>query len=212
MSCCQCQGIETFFSDKMAARELKRYRKKGPSKTTRMLIEALTTEGVDGKTLLDIGGGVGAIQHELMTSGVSKVTNVDASEAYIQAASEEAQRRGLADRVTYHHGDFVDLAAQMEKADLVTLDRVICCYDDMETLVGLSADRARWLYALVYPRDRWLMKSARPVANLFFRIRGNPFRIFVHPTEAVDARVRSRGLHPHVYRKTFLWQVVVYVR
>lgn len=80
MNCCQCEGIEAFFDDKTAARELKRYRKKGADKTTRILIEALQTEDVSGKTLLDIGGGIGAIQHELMSSGAATVTNVDASQ------------------------------------------------------------------------------------------------------------------------------------
>ena len=65
----QCQGMETFFDNKTAVGDLKAYRKKGPSKTTRMLIDALKAQGVEDMTLLDIGGGVGAIQHELLNSG-----------------------------------------------------------------------------------------------------------------------------------------------
>ena len=95
MKCCQCQGIESQFNAKQAAKELKDYRRRGPRKSTRMLIEALGAEGIKGMTLLDIGGGVGAIQHELLSAGVSSATDVEASLAYMETAKEEAQRRGM---------------------------------------------------------------------------------------------------------------------
>lgn len=212
MNCCQCQGIEAVFDPKHAAKELENYRTKGPAKTTRMLIDALKARGIKGMTLLDIGGGVGAIQHGLLRAGVTDATDVDASPAYLRAAQEEAERQGFADRVTYHAGDFVDLAREIEPADIVTLDRVICCYHDMEALVGLSSARARRLYGLVFPRDEWWVRMAGPIANLFFRLRRNPFRVFLHPTEAVEAVLRSNGLERRFCRKTFVWQVMVYQR
>ena len=107
MNCCQCCGIDKVFSAKVAAKELKAYRKNGPHKATSVLIDALKAEGAEGMTLLDIGGGVGAIQHELLKDGVTTATNVDASSAYSEAAKQEADRLGLSDRVTYHFGDFV---------------------------------------------------------------------------------------------------------
>ena len=91
---------------------------------------------------------MGAVQHELINAGVQQVTSVEASSAYLNAAKEEAQRRRLADHVSYYHGNFADLASDIAPADIVTLDRVICCYHDMEKLVGLSAARAR---KLVWP-------------------------------------------------------------
>ena len=63
MGCCQCQGIENMFDKKAAKRQLKRYLKKGPSKTTSMLLNAIHKEGVHGLNFLDIGGGIGAIQY-----------------------------------------------------------------------------------------------------------------------------------------------------
>ncbi len=210
MSCCQCQGIEELFNDQLVERELASYRTNGPSKTTRWMIEALKKEGVQGLSLLDIGGGVGAIQHELLESGVQNATDVDASQAYLRAAQTEAQRRGTAGRVDYHHGNFVDLASQVGPADIVTLDRVICCYPDMEKMVSLSAGRARKFYGLVYPRDAWWLKIGFAVMNFIFRLRKNPFRIFPHSTRAVEALVQSNGLKRRFYRKTFVWQVIVY--
>ena len=212
MYCSQCQGIEEMFSQEYVRREVRRYRRKGPGKTTRMLMEAIEKEGVEGLSLLDIGGGVGAIQHELIEAGVQKVTSVDASAAYLNAAREEAKRRGQADRVTYHQGNFADLADEIAPADIVTLDRVICCYPDMEQLVGLSAKRAQNLYGLVYPRDSWWIKTGLRIGNLFLRWRGSSYRAYVHSSQSVEALISSMGLKRRSYRKTLVWQVVVYTR
>ena len=212
MNCCQIQGIEEQFSREYVNQELAHYRAKGPAKTTRMLVEALKKESVSGLTLLDIGGGVGAVQHALLGAGADHATNVDASTAYLDAARDEAQQRGYAERVSYHHGNFVDLAGDIAPADIVTLDRVICCYPDMQKLVGLSVARARKLYGLVYPRDTWWVKVGLALGNLFFRLRRNPFRTFSHPTEAVEAIVTRSGLQRRFYRQTLIWKVVVYAR
>lgn len=210
MTCSQCQGIEREFNRKHAVEQLNHYRKKGASATTRQLIAALTTGDVDGLTLLDIGGGVGAIQLALLEAGVSRAVDVDASPAYLEVARQEAQRQGLIERVNYYQGNFVDLAPTISPADIVTLDRVICCYDDMLALVNLSVQRARRLYGLVYPRDTWWVKLILPTMNLYLRLRRSSFRVFAHPTRAVDAIVRAQGFTQRFYRKMGFWQVVVY--
>lgn len=212
MNCCQCQGIEELFNEKLVSKELSSYRIKGPSKTTRMLTDALKKEGIQGLALLDIGGGVGAIQHDLLAAGVQNATDVDASQAYLKAAKAEAQRRGLTDRVSFQHGNFVDIAAQIPPADIVTLDRVICCYSDMENLVSRSVSRARKLYGVVYPRDLWWIKLGTRVMNFFFRLQKSPFRSFAHPTQAVEAIIHKHGFRQRFYGHTLVWQVVVYSR
>src|SRR5262245_39909488 len=99
MNCCQCQGIEDEFGQREAARKLESYRQRGPEHTTTMLLEAIAAEGVAGKSLLDIGGGVGAIQHELLKAGLQSAVDIDASTAYIAAAQDEGERQGHADRI-----------------------------------------------------------------------------------------------------------------
>ena len=214
MNCCQCQGIETVFNRREAEKKLKAYRKRGPAKTTRMLIEALQSMARrnEGLTLLDIGGGVGAVQHELLRSGVQQATGVDASAAYVRVAQEEAQRQGHADRMRSVHANFVDFAAHIPRADVVTLDRVICCFHDMPALVGLSAAKAAALYGLVYPRDTWWVRAAIGIANLYMRAARNPFRAFVHPSRGVEALVKSHGFERCFYKTSGAWQVVVYAR
>lgn len=212
MNCTQCQGIEELFSEEYVAKELKRYLKRGPDKTTRMLIEALKEENVEGMTLLDIGGGLGAIQHEMLRAGVHSATDIEASGAFLNAAKGETARRGYAGRVNYQHGNFVDLATDVSPADIVTLDRVICCYPDMQNMVGLSVARAGKFYGLVFPRNDWWMKVWLVIQTFFLRLSRSRFRTFLHPAEAVESLVRGHGFKRRYYRRTFVWQVVLYAR
>jgi 2-polyprenyl-3-methyl-5-hydroxy-6-metoxy-1,4-benzoquinol methylase len=162
--------------------------------------------------LLDIGGGIGSIQHALLRRGVVHATDVEAASAYLKVARGEAARRGVDDRITFLHGDFVELAERIPPADIVTLDRVLCCYDDMPALVSLSAKKAIKRYGLVFPRDSWLVRLFLPVANFFLSLTGTPFRIFIHRTEQVDRLIRKQGLKRDYLKKSGFWQVMVYSR
>jgi hypothetical protein len=213
MTSCCCQGVESIFGERAAAHDLKRYRKRGPSKPTRRLLAEIRARGVAGAGVLDIGGGVGVIQQDLLDAGAGHVTSVEASSAYLRAAKDEAERRGHADRITYHHGDFVALADAVEPADVVTLDRVICCYPDVDALVGRSAERARLLYGLVHPRDAWWTRLGFRLVNLGCRIARQSFRAYVHPLAAVDAAARGAGLGLRSRMAVGpIWQVALYER
>jgi len=212
MSCSQCVGIESHFDQKKATEELQKYLNEGPVKTTRMLIDALMAEGISEMTLLDIGGGVGVIQHELLKVGVSSCINAEASQAYVEATKEEANRQGHADQITHLHGDFVDLAADLPQCDIVTLDRVICCYHDVQGLVEKSSVLARRLYGIVYPRNNWSTRIAGTLENLSYRLHRSPFRFFVHPPEVVDEILRAEGFEQRFYQEDGMWQIVVYRR
>jgi len=62
MACCShCEGASDLFNRRTARRDLRRYRSRGPSATTRLLLDALVAQRSGDRTLLDIGGGVGAI-------------------------------------------------------------------------------------------------------------------------------------------------------
>jgi magnesium-protoporphyrin O-methyltransferase len=185
MICDQCQDIEQVFNEKDARKELKKYLKKGAPKSTRLLVSALEKEGVEGGNLLDIGGGIGVIQQEAW--------NVDAASGYVEVSREEAKRQGYADRVGYTHGNFVELASEVEEADVVTLDRVICCFPDMRSLVALSAEKARNVYGLVFPKDTWWLKLAAAILNPLYQIfTRTSFESFVHPTDIIAPRVCGR--------------------
>jgi magnesium-protoporphyrin O-methyltransferase len=211
---CAC-AVGNEFGERPARKDRDAYRKNGPDRTTAWLIEGLRggpTGTVDGMTVLDIGAGVGAVHLTLLVNGATSAVDVDGSPAYIEVAREEARRAGVAGAMTYATGDFVELAPTIAPADLVALDRVVCCYPDMAALVRLSTERARVRYGLVYPRDRGLIRAASAVVDVMARLLGRRFRLWVHRTADVDAIVRAAGFDPRLERTTFFWQVVVYER
>ena len=210
MSRCQCEEIEGVFDKDLAEDDLARIRRRGPARTTRWLLEAIQARGVGGRTLLDIGGGVGAIQHQLLSRGLKTAIHVDASSGYLKVARKEARRLGLEDRVSFHHGNFVDLAPEIPPADIVTLDRVICCFDDMPELVASSASKARSLYGLVYPRNAWWANLAVGLLNLWRRFRKDDFRIFNHSARRVESILGEHGLSRTFHRVTLFWQVALF--
>lgn len=212
MPSCQCQGIEREFTEGYVSRELRSYRRKGASRTTRMLTEAIQAQDPQGGTLLDIGGGVGAIPHLLLGGGMRSATCVEASSAYAAAAVQEARRRGLAGQIQLLQGDFVELAPRVAEHDVVTLDRVICCYDDLDSLVGLSGARARRLFGLVYPREGRLARLVIGLFNRLTQLRGSPFRSYIHSTDRLESLLGGLGFSRRYAGQTALWQVKVYRR
>ena len=208
---CAC-AVGNEFGERAARHDRDSYRRKGPARTTAWLIEGLAAGGTEGMTVLDIGAGVGAVHLALLAAGAVSAVDVDGSPAYIAVATEEAYRAGAAASVRYDAGDFVELAPAIEPADLVALDRVICCYPDMDALVRLSIARARLRYGVVYPRDTALIRALGGAANVITRLFRQRFRIWVHRTADVDAIVRAAGFVPRLERRTLFWQVVVYER
>jgi magnesium-protoporphyrin O-methyltransferase len=208
---CGC-SVGNEFGEAAARHDLRTYRKAGAASTTRWLIDGLGAGGVEGLTVLDIGAGVGAAHQALLAMGAAAVTDVDGSAAYVAAAREEAARQGTVDRVDYRVGDFVELAPDIPAADLVVLDRVVCCYPDMEALVRASVGHARVRYGLVYPRDTWWIRAGAAVLNGLARLVRMRTRAYVHRTGAVDELVRAAGFAPRLHRHSTFWQVAVYER
>jgi magnesium-protoporphyrin O-methyltransferase len=208
---CDC-GRANVFGSREAEDDLKRYRKEGPSSSTKALIDAIVAEGVEGATLLDIGGGIGAIPFELLSAGAASAQSVDASEAYVATAEEEAERRGLGERLSGRVGDFVALAAEIELADIVTLDKVVCCYSDMPALLGRVGERAGRMVGLVYPRQTWWVRAIARVADAWDRLRRSPLRWYIHRTADIDAVLRSAGFERREVARDLIWLIVLYQR
>ena len=208
---CACGGANEF-GEAEARRSLRTYRRSGPPRTTAWLIDGLRAGGVDGLTVLDIGAGVGAVHLELLASGAAAATDVDGSAAFVAVAREEAVRQGTADRVRHEVGDFVAMADEIASADIVALDRVVCCYPNMEALVRQSVAHARRRYGLVYPRDQWWIRAGSGLLNGVARLTRQKVRAYIHRTAAVDALVRSAGFAPRLRRSNLFWQVAVYER
>ena len=208
---CAC-AVGNEFGERLARHDQKSYRKDGPARTTVWLIDGLADGGVAGRTVLDIGAGVGAVHLGLLAAGAASAVDVDGSPAYVAVAREEAARLGRSADVRHETGDFVELAASLEPADLVALDRVVCCYPDMNALVQRSVALTRHRFGLVYPRHTWWIRAGSGFLNALSRLFRQRFRIWVHPTANVEAIMREAGFVPRLRRSTIFWQVIVYER
>jgi len=213
MACnCRLATLECQFSDKIAQRDLADYRESGPDTTTQAMLDTVATLAIDNATLLDVGSGIGVLHHELLADGVSTATAIEPSEAYLRAAREETERRGLTNRVVFQRGDLQSLADTVEPADLVTLDRVICCDPDMGALTRAAATKCRRYLVASFPNDRWYVRVGMLLENCGRVLTRNPFRAFVHPEDAIDAVFAEEGLARIRTLRTFVWQIALYER
>jgi 2-polyprenyl-3-methyl-5-hydroxy-6-metoxy-1,4-benzoquinol methylase len=215
MQCCKGQAYDRIFDARTAARELRAYERRGPRGATARLLQAIRA-GLGPReafTHLDIGGGVGVLQHELASAGASQITAVDASGPYLALLEGTARRLGYADRQVRIEGDFVRVAGEVGEATVVTLDKVICCYPDMPQLVGAAARKATGMLAVTVPRDaawtRWLVALLNGAIRYLLR---QDFRVFVHPHSAIDGVAAHDGLTLSQALPGLFWVVRVYTR
>lgn len=209
---CHCDATDRHFGPARAQKELAAYRRRGPKGTARLLLRLLRESQARADTLLDIGAGVGVLHHELLADGVRAAVHVEAARAYVQAAQDEAARRGHAGRVQFHHGDFLALAPAIAPAELVTLDRVLCCYPDLDPLLLASAARTQRYWAASFPRDRWYVRLHTSWQNRLRARAGNAFRTFVHPVAHIYDLLGRAGLRPLRVCRRPVWEVVLCMR
>lgn len=204
--CCQPSGYDEFFGDGIARRDAGRYRKRGLDGNARRVVDFVVAEGVGGASVLEVGGGVGAIQLELLRAGAGHTVNVELSPAYEQYAAELADEAGLAGRSERLVLDFAARGGELEPADVVVLHKVVCCYPDYKALVGAAPTHARRQLALTFPRDVLWMRLGLACVNLMQRLRRRSFRVYLHPPEAVLAVARAHGLEPASRHCGLIWE------
>jgi magnesium-protoporphyrin O-methyltransferase len=210
---CSCCSYDAFFDEKQARRDAKRYRKKGLDRAARRLVSHLTRRGIAGDAVLEVGGGVGAIQLELLKAGAARTTNVELSTGYDAAAAGLLTEASLEDNVDRRIGDFVALAGELEPADDVVLHRVVCCYGDVDALVGAAAQRARRNLVLTYPPENIVAKAVSGGINLFLKLRGSEFRTYVWPIAAITRAAEAQGLTCVIEgRASFVWRWAAFER
>lgn len=212
MTCQHCCGAESIFDKKSAKRDLDKYRSKGPNKTTRSLLKALYEYPIEKMTLLDIGGGVGVIQHELLKHGVSSTTDVDASPSYIAKAREEMKENGQEQHMKFIHADFVDVAPSIGQYDIVTLERVVCCYPDVKALLENSSSKAENYFGFIYPRDNWFSRVVIKLMDFYLWLKKNPFRTFVHSEKMMFDILKEQGFEPVYQDNVSYWKVALFKR
>jgi magnesium-protoporphyrin O-methyltransferase len=213
-ACCSAYGdtAAVHFDEKRARRDLEDYRRHGPGPTARLLRDLLADANAISGSLLDVGSGIGAVTFELLDHGVDHAIAVDASKALLAAAAQEAARRDRGRAVEFLQADFVDVASRIPKATIVTLDRVICCYPSYETLLDAAVQHAERAFAYSYPRDAWYVSAAIGFENRIRKVKGNPFRAFVHPVDRMTRVIERAGFELAARRHTWQWCADLWTR
>jgi magnesium-protoporphyrin O-methyltransferase len=176
------------------------------------MVDEIVQRGVAGASVLEVGGGIGALEIELLRAGAARATNVELVGTYEQPARDLLESLGLAARVDRKLFDFARDGGQVPRADIVLLHRVICCYPDVEPLVRASADHAARLLALSFPADRWWWRVGQLLSRAWFRFRGCAFRLYLHDPCRILAIAESAGLRPVLQRRGWVWQIAVLER
>ena len=208
--CCTPEGYRRIFSEKNARGDAKGYRKNGLDATSKRIYDLLKARGVDGATVLEVGGGIGAIQIELLKAGAAKVVSIELTPTYEEVATQLLREAGLEDRVERRVMDFANAGDAVEAADVVVLNRVICCYPDMPKLAGAAADHTKGVLVMSFPRE-WTSVGLG-MANFGMWALRQGFHIFVHRHEQIAETAAQHGLKRTTDAPGFIWQVASFAR
>jgi Methyltransferase domain len=187
-----------------ANRDARRYRRRGLDGAAQRLIAAIEPEN---STILEVGGGVGCLQIELLRRGAERTTNVELSPAYEPAAAELLREAGLGGRVDRRVLDFARSPELVSPADVVILHKVVCCSPDVEALVGAAARHTRRELALSFPRDTWWTRLGMKTVNNWARLVRWEWRFYVHRPAEIVAVAEAHGLRLAHEDSGRLWQM-----
>jgi len=212
MDCCNVNGLNEIFNKSRAAKESRKYLRKGLDRRATMVVGCLRDQGVSGASILEIGCGVGSLHLELLKQGAGSAVGVDVSQSYVEAAAGLSRTLGFQDATQYHMGNFVDLEEHIPSADIVVLDRVICCYPDMEGLVTASTRHTQRTYVLTYPRRTWWMRIGARAFNLGLTAMRREFRFFLHHPKEIGAAIEDAQFSLIQSARHGPWEMAAYQR
>lgn len=201
------------FDQQFARSIARRYQRRGLTDPERCIVDLISGIGVEGATILEVGGGVGEIQLELLTRGAAATVNLELSDAYEEQAESLMRLKGAAGRVTRVVGvDLAESGQYVESADVVILHRVVCCYPDFEHLLGAAADHARTALVFSHPPRTWLTRATVRLSNTWMAVLGRRYRGFVHSPDAMIDVLRTHGMTVHRRDRAARWHIAAVVR
>lgn len=210
--CCEPEGYDETFSDRFARRMARRYRRRGLSRSAHAIVAFLTEQGIDGASILEIGGGVGELHVELLRHGAARATNLEISTSYESQAAQLLERSGMSDRVERRVLDVAQVPDEVDVADVVVLHRVVCCYKDYERLLGAAASKAGRLLVFSHPPRNLVNRAMFAMDNGMRRLKGDTFRAFVHPPTELRKAAAQSGLRDTYRWDSLSWSVVGFER
>jgi hypothetical protein len=200
------------FTAKEARRVLRRYRKKGLNKFERQMVASVPSDARHGARVLEIGGGIGTIQAELLAGGADRGEIIELVSAYQPYARELARDKGIENRSAFRVADVLENPGTIAPADVVVLNRVVCCSPDGVRLAGVAARLAGSMLLLSYPRDRALVRIGGRILNFVLWIMKRSFRVFMHPRESLHAAAQAEGLVVAETGQAFAWEFAAFRR
>jgi len=192
--------------------DLRSYRRRGLEKLERELLASLPQEAYEGSRVLEIGGGIGALQAELLRRGARSGEVIELVAAYRRYAAELARDLEVEDRTAFRVHDLLAEPGSVEHADVVIMNKVICCSPEGIELVSVASTLARKALVLSFPRSTWPLRIAVRLQHLLFRLLGRKYRFYVHPFEAVAAAATAGGLLRSDSGHGAVWEHATFVR
>jgi SAM-dependent methyltransferase len=209
MNCCKPSGYRTIFGTKTVERDARRYRAKGLTGSAAWLLHALAEDGITDRSVLEVGGGIGGLQIELLEAGAGHATNVEIIDSYEATARALIDEHGLEARVERQIADYAQHPDHAPAADIVIMHRVICCYSDPDALIAAACARALDRVAVTIPRETWWLKLGFWGMNVWLRLRRIAFRGYVHPHAQILDVASSHSFHATRQDEGLIWKSLI---
>jgi magnesium-protoporphyrin O-methyltransferase len=200
------------FNARKARSTLRRYRKKGLDHLERAMVSAAAAQPLAGARVLEIGGGIGTIQAELLTAGASTGEIVELVSAYEPYARQLARERGIEGRSTFRIADVLEQPDAVAPADIVVLNRVVCCSPDGIRLTAVAGKLAGRMLLVIYPRNRAVVRFVMGFMNGVFALLGRSFRAFLHAPSSIYAAAQNEGLSVAATSRGLVWEFTAFRR
>lgn len=208
MSSCCTSGLDEIFDNKFAERDARHYRKRGLPPRSRKLLSAIeSVADIRDRSVLEGGVGAGAFVVELLRRGAARAIAVDAVDAQLASTKHLAREYNVDDRMDLVLGDFAQ--TDLPRADVVVLDRVVCCYPEWEPLLRRATGCARHAIALTYPRDTRGFRVVHKLMDLWLLITRSEFRFHIHPIPRMQQLLRDAGFELRVVGRYYWWEILV---
>ena len=211
MSCCSTQATDRFFS-RTSKKYARNFRRKGLDKTQMVIADALVRFGIENRSILEIGCGVGGLHLVLLENGAAKACGVDVAKEMTEKAAVFASQKGLSDRVEYHVGDFLHMNGLPAPADVVILDKVLCCSHTPVRLIEKSIAKATKFYVVSYPADKFIPRLMFATTEFFGKVLNWSFHPWYHRPELLEEEITQAGFRQVFSQSTVVWQVKIFER
>ncbi len=199
--------------DESACEFCERYKNSGLSKSSSILLDLVAEDGIQGKSILDLGCGAGGFSVEALKRGGGNSFGIDLSPEMIKAAAELGSASGLGEKAKFQPGNAA--TAILPLSDIVVMDKVICCYSDIDLLLRNATEASRGLLGFVVPRDdgivKWPLRLGVRIMN-FFQKRRRGILFYLHPLDSLDRTLKDFGFIRQRKQGSRFWLVFLYKR